>query len=65
MCKKVLIYVENFVDIFICIVGGFLFYEGRVEVYWNGYWGIFCSDLWNLNEVLVVCRFLGYVWYEL
>eukprot|EP00105_Crassostrea_gigas_P044287 XP_019928435.1 PREDICTED: latrophilin Cirl isoform X2 [Crassostrea gigas] len=44
------------------IVGGPSPYEGRVEVYRNGYWGTLCSDLWNSTDASVVCRSLGYAW---
>lgn len=40
-------------------VGGFFFYEGRVEVYKNGIWGIICGRWWGSVDVVVVCRFLG------
>ena len=34
--------------------------QGRVEVCYNNQWGTVCSNLWTVNEAIVVCRQLGY-----
>ena len=35
-------------------------YAGRVEVFYEGKWGKICRNKWDINDVKVVCRQLGF-----
>ena len=35
--------------------------EGRLEIYYDGAWGIICDDYWTTREADVACRALGFI----
>ena len=42
------------------LVGGDNARSGRVEIKIEGTWAQVCGDLWNFNDSLVVCHYLGF-----
>ena len=42
------------------LVGGGVSYEGRLEYYNDGVWGIVCDNGWMTSDVAVACCQLGY-----
>ncbi|XP_072041247.1 scavenger receptor cysteine-rich domain superfamily protein-like [Amphiura filiformis] len=42
------------------LAGGPTNREGNVEIYHNGRWGSICPNDWGINEVRVVCKYLGF-----
>ena len=42
------------------LAGGVSLGSGRVEIRINDVWAQICADLWNANDALVVCRYLGF-----
>lgn len=51
-------------DTAVRLVGGDTEYEGRLEVYKFGKWGTVCDTNLNNKLAVVVCRSLGFPWYE-
>ena len=43
------------------LVGGAVYYEGRVEICLGGVWGTVCDDNWEVQEAAVACRRLGFM----
>ena len=43
------------------ITGGVAKNEGRITVRYNGQWGRVCSQYWDIRDVMVVCKHLGFI----
>ncbi len=42
------------------LIGGRNSSEGRIEVFDSGEWGVVCSDFFDNNDAVVVCKQLGF-----
>ena len=34
--------------------------DGRLEIVYNGRWGVICSEFWSISDGVVACNQLGF-----
>ena len=54
------VYYCTCVGLLIRLAEGSYFYQGRVEISYNGDWGTVCDDGWDSIDADIVCRQLGF-----
>lgn len=62
---KVVVLIRVLNDLYLNLVlvwlsNGFDYFEGVLEIFYDGVWGIVCDDGWDVKEILVVCREFGF-----
>lgn len=65
MWSMVFFYFLGIIESLVCFVGGLIFYEGCLEIFYEGRWGMVCNNGFDVIVVKIICNSIGYLRYKI